>query len=132
MRQNLMVAGLVVAMAAPSIAGARTYCEQRAHDKRVTGTLIGAGVGALLGQAVTHDTGGTLIGGVGGAVVGNQISRRKCTTYRSASRTRYRPAPVASTGYYSNASYAGRCRYETRPYYNERGELIYAPTQVCR
>ena len=127
MRRTILVAGLVAAVAAPSLAGARTYCEQRAHDRRVTGTVVGAGVGALLGGAVSHDAGGALIGGVGGAVVGNQLSRSKCVSYRSASRR-------APAGYYG-ASYRGeaaRCGYETRPYYNERGELIYAPTQVCR
>jgi uncharacterized protein YcfJ len=133
MRRTILVAGLVAAVAAPSFASARTVCQQRAHERKVVGTVLGAGVGALVGNAISHDTGGTLIGGVGGAVVGNQLARRKCYSYRTSSRTRsYRSAP---RGYYDNASYRGgapRCGYETRPYYNERGELIYAPTQVCR
>jgi hypothetical protein len=61
-------------------------------------------------------------------VVGNQVSRTKC----------YSPPPQASyhsrARLYDGAINAGRapaCRYERRPYYNERGEVIYAPTQVC-
>src|SRR5438067_13916683 len=133
MRRTILVAGLVAAVATPSFASARTVCEQRAHEHKVVGTVLGAGVGALVGNAITNDTGGTILGGVGGAVVGNQLARSKCYSYRTSSRTRYyRSAP---TGYYDNASYRdgpARCSYETRPYYNERGELIYAPTQVCR
>jgi hypothetical protein len=133
MRHKLMIAGLALAVAAPTFAvptfaDARDACQQRAHERKVTGTLIGAGVGALVGNAITDNAGGTIIGGVGGAVVGNQIARKKCYSYRSASKTRYRAAPTS----YRSASYAPRCRYESRPYYNERGDLIYAPTQVCR
>jgi len=128
MRREFLVAGLAAAMAVPAFADARTYCEQRAHNKRVTGTLIGAGVGALVGNAISHDAGGAIVGGVGGAVVGNQLSRKKCYSYRTSRSSRSYAAPAA----YRSASYAPSCRYESRPYYNERGELIYAPTQVCR
>src|SRR5258708_27683780 len=65
MRRILMIAGLAAAVAAPSMlpsaASARSYCEQRAHDRRVTGTLLGAVGGGLLGNAVSH--GGGRIGG---------------------------------------------------------------------
>lgn len=132
MRRTMMIAGLVAAIAAPSLttasaASARTYCDQRAHDRKVTGTVLGAVGGALIGNAISHRN-GALIGGLGGAVVGNQIARTKCTGYAS-SHYRHRPAAVrsetASTAY-------DRCRYENRPFYDERGRLIYQPTRVCR
>lgn len=124
-----MIAGLVAAMAAPSLAHARTYCDQRAHDRRVTGTVLGALGGALVGNAVSHRN-GAVIGGLGGAVVGNQLARTKCDRGYSYNRRR---APSAAAqrdpGLYA-ASY-DRCRYETRSYYDERGRLVQQPTRVC-
>ncbi|MES2724763.1 MAG: YMGG-like glycine zipper-containing protein, partial [Pseudomonadota bacterium] len=71
MRHLLLITGLVVAAAAaPSLASARSACDQRAHDRKVTGTVLGAVGGALIGNAVA-DGKGAIIGGVGGAVVGN-------------------------------------------------------------
>lgn len=124
-----MIAGLVAAMATPSLAHARTYCEQRAHDRRVTGTVLGALGGALVGNAVSHRN-GAVIGGLGGAVVGNQLARTKCDRGYSYNRRRA-PAPAAQRdpGLYA-ASY-DRCRYETRAYYDERGRLVQQPTRVC-
>jgi len=134
MRRTLMVAGLVAALAAPSVTDARTYCQQRAHDRKVVGTLVGAGVGALVGNAVSHRN-GALIGGVGGAVVGNQVSRVKCDDRRVHYRSRAVVRRPAYAPRYDSASYRGApgaCHYENRPYYDERGQMIYAPTQVCR
>jgi uncharacterized protein YcfJ len=149
MRRILTVAGLVVAVAAPSLApvkaSAESYCEHRAHERKVTGTLLGAIGGGLLGNAVSHGggrTGGTLIGAGVGAVVGNNLARVNCDrrayyrhrTRRSAySSANYRypgaPSPYVNSGGY--ASVRGACRYETRPYYDARGQLVYAPSQVC-
>ncbi|HKR88932.1 MAG TPA: glycine zipper 2TM domain-containing protein [Phenylobacterium sp.] len=137
MRRTLIVAGLVAVLGAPSIASARTYCEQRAHDRRVTGTVLGGVGGALIGGAL-GDTKGAVIGGVGGAVVGNQLARTKCYSpprqasyHRSARYGRTTSAPAAK-GY--NASYAAPrgCAYETQRYYDERGQVVYTPTKVCR
>lgn len=127
MRRTLMIAGLVAALAAPSMASARTYCDQRSHDRKVTGTVLGAVGGALIGNAVSHRN-GALIGGIGGAVVGNQLARTKCSGYAS-SRYRHR-APAYASRDIAPASY-DRCRYENRPFYDERGRLIYQPTRVC-
>jgi len=144
MRRILMIAGLAAAVAAPSLADARTYCEQRSHDRKVTGTVLGALGGALIGNAVSH-RGGALVGGLGGAVVGNQIARTKCEHsysynryYRRHSRAAYRSnayaadtygRPVSATAY-APAAY-DTCHYETRPFYNDRGQLIYQSTRVC-
>ena len=136
MRRALMVAGLVAVVAAPSIVHAES-CQRYAHDRKVTGTVLGGIGGALIGQAISHNTTGTVLGGVGGAVVGNQVARVNCDYPRRAAyrhrRTRY--AHRYENRYYGNTSYAaarGGCAYENRPYYDERGQLVYAPTQVCR
>jgi uncharacterized protein YcfJ len=127
-----MILGMAALVAAPSLAHAES-CNQRAHDRRVTGTVVGGLGGALIGQAISHNTAGTLIGGVGGAVVGNQVARTSCDHAHYASRSRYHHAPPPQQPY-TDASYAapGGCHYENRPYYDERGQLTYQPTQVCR
>ena len=52
-------------------------CESDAQ----TGALIGAGVGALAGQAIGGDTQGTLIGAgvgaAGGYIIGNEQDKKK-------------------------------------------------------
>jgi uncharacterized protein YcfJ len=134
MRRTLIVVGLALAVGAPSFAEARTACDQYAHNRKVTGTLIGAGVGGLLGNAVAArgvKTEGTLLGAAAGAVVGNQVSRVKCDrgrTYYRSSRS-YRPARAYRQASYKPRAYA--CRYETRPFYDEYGRLVYAPMRVC-
>jgi outer membrane lipoprotein SlyB len=54
-----------------------TGCESDAQ----TGALIGAGVGALAGQAIGGDTEGTLIGAgvgaAGGYIIGNEQDKKK-------------------------------------------------------
>lgn len=125
MRRYLTIAGLAAALAVPAVAApikaeARTYCDQRAHDRKVTGTVLGALGGALVGNAVSHKN-GAVIGGIGGAVVGNQLARTKCDTgQRSAARPTY----------YRSAS--ARCHMESRPFYDERGRLFYDQVRVCR
>ncbi|CAN7558260.1 glycine zipper domain-containing protein [Phenylobacterium sp. LjRoot225] len=126
MRRTWMAAGLVAALAAPSFASARDACQQRAHDRKVTGTVLGGVGGALVGGAI-GDTKGAVIGGLGGAVVGNQLARTKCdrrVVYRTRSTHR-----ASSRG--DDAAPRG-CTYENRRYYDERGQAIYAPVRVCR
>ena len=127
MRRLLLITGLVVASAAaPTLASARTACDQRAHDRKVTGTVLGAVGGALIGNAV-GDGKGAVIGGLGGAVVGNQLARTKCDTGRSYSRASNRATARNST--YRQA--AAECRMESRPYYDDRGRVSYHQTRVC-
>jgi len=49
--------------------------------KAQTGALLGAGGGALAGQAIGHDTKGTLIGagigGLGGALAGDYLEKKE-------------------------------------------------------
>lgn len=137
MRRTLMAAALVAAVAAPSVASARTYCEQRAHDRRVTGTVVGGLGGALVGGAI-GDTKGAVIGGVGGAVIGNQLARTKCysappqASYHRSARNSRSTAASAAKAY--DANYAGGrgCTYESQRYYDERGRVVYTPAKVCR
>ncbi|MDB5443771.1 MAG: putative outer rane lipoprotein SlyB precursor [Phenylobacterium sp.] len=84
MRRMLFAAGLTLAVAASSAAQARSGCAAAAHDRRVTGTVVGALGGGLLGSAVAgHGSKGTgaLVGAGLGAVVGNQLSRTSCDRY---------------------------------------------------
>jgi uncharacterized protein YcfJ len=129
MRHTFVVLGLTALVMAPSFASARDYCAEAAHNRRVTGTVVGGIGGALIGQAISHNTAGTVLGGVGGAVVGNQIARTSCDhhyAYHAHASQRYDDQRAAAYG-----APAG-CRYESRPYYDERGQMVYASTQVCR
>lgn len=132
MRRTLMAAGLAAVVALPSMASARTWCEQRAHDRRVTGTVLGGLGGALVGGAI-GDTKGAVIGGLGGAVIGNQVARTKCY---GAPRARYhhsarysRPAHSAAP---ETVAPASACSYENQRYYDARGQVVYTPVRVCR
>ena len=153
MRRGLtyLTLGLMAAVAAWSAADARTSCESYAHDRKVTGTVIGALGGGLLGSAVAgHGSKGegALVGAGLGAVVGNNVSRVSCDNRYTVRRTRYRaartvtpteatptyaygraPAYAAGPAYASNTRVS--CRYVTRPYYDQAGRLMYAPMQIC-
>jgi uncharacterized protein YcfJ len=75
MAKKLIIILMVVAvsLSLPFVAG----CESDAQ----TGALIGAGVGALAGQAIGGDTEGTLIGAgvgaAGGYIIGNEQDKKK-------------------------------------------------------
>ena len=66
MRVHQLVAGVAVAALLPSFALAQRSCEQQSSN-RAAGTVVGAGLGALLG----------------GAVVGNQPSRSRADCGRA-------------------------------------------------
>jgi uncharacterized protein YcfJ len=136
MTRTALIAALAAAVALPSLATpvsaqARSACEQRAHDRRVGGTILGAVAGGFLGNALAHGggrVGGTVLGAGAGAVVGNQLSRTSCDRHYAHYR-RYRGG-YAENGYDSRYGPA-RCHYESRSYYDARGQLVTAPTQVC-
>ncbi len=75
MAKNLIIILMVVAVSLglAFVAG----CESDAQ----TGALIGAGVGAIAGQAIGGDTEGTLIGAgvgaAGGYIIGNESDKKK-------------------------------------------------------
>ena len=61
MRKLFLTAATLATLAtvtAPTLASAyTTRCEARAHDKKVTGTVIGGVLGALAGNALGHGGG---------------------------------------------------------------------------
>lgn len=78
MRSLLLIGGLAATMAVPALANAQSRCERERSENRAVGTVVGAGVGALLGSAIagnSSNTAGTIVGGVAGAVAGNQIAK---------------------------------------------------------
>jgi hypothetical protein len=127
MRRMLFAAGLTLALAGLSSATfAQPGCEAYAHNRRVTGTVVGA----VAAHGVKTE--GALLGAGVGAVAGNQLSRVHCPgpyAYHPAYYHHYAPAHAAYPRY--AATPGGVCRYESRPYYDEVGRLMYAPTQVC-
>jgi uncharacterized protein YcfJ len=137
MRRILFAGGLAIAVVCASAADARSRCEAYAHNRKVTGTVVGALGGGLLGGAIAgHGSKGTgaLIGAGLGAVVGNNLSRVSCDRYAVRHTRRHTaraetPAYVGQPGYAMNAS--SSCHYVTRPYYDRTGRLVYAPEQVC-
>lgn len=123
MRRILLAAGAAALLAVPATADAS--CKGRKN----TGTAIGAIAGGLLGNSVAGrgvKTEGTLLGAGVGAVVGHQVAKSGCNSAprRTTSSTR--------SSSYRTASYAPSCRYETRAFYNQYGELVRAPQRVCR
>lgn len=61
------------------------------------GALLGAGIGALAGQAIGHDTTGTLIGaaiGTGaGYIIGNESDKERAAQASSYQQETYAPPP---------------------------------------
>lgn len=127
MRRILLATGVAALIAAPAATPAYAGC-------KTTGTVVGGLAGGLLGNAVAGRgarTEGTVLGAGVGALVGRQVAKSNCNNNRRAyrtSRTSYRAAPSRAR----YARYTPECRMETRAYYNQWGELVYAPTQVCR
>lgn len=79
MRNKLLIGLVAVTVAAPSLASAYSSCEDRAHHRRVVGTVAGAAGGALIGHMVGgKGAAAPLIGAGAGAIVGNQVAREKC------------------------------------------------------
>ena len=79
MRHKLLIAGLLAAVALPSIAMAQPDpgCQRSNNQTSTTGTVLGALGGALIGNAIAgkHDRGvGTVGGAVAGGVAGNVLA----------------------------------------------------------
>lgn len=76
---TLLLSAAIMA-AAPAIADAKPrnhkvlVCSSSRHARN-TGTVVGAIGGGLIGQAVSHNTGGTLIGAGVGAVAGHEVAK---------------------------------------------------------
>jgi len=70
-------------------------------------------------------------------VIGNQVARTKCyspppqASYHRSAQARP-PVQPAARGYDGNYAASRGCTYETQRYYDERGQVVYTPTKVCR
>lgn len=62
----------VVALGAGTLSAAADDCSGHSHD---TGTVLGAGGGALIGGLASHSLVGAVVGGVAGGFAGNAIAR---------------------------------------------------------
>jgi hypothetical protein len=75
----IKIIGVSLAMAALAPAAALAQpdpaCEQQRQGDEVMGAVVGGGLGALFGNAVSGGrAGGTILGGVGGAAVGASVA----------------------------------------------------------
>lgn len=80
--------GLVLLCAALALSGGSATAQETKKS-----TVKGAGIGALLGQAIGHDTESTVIGGVIGAGVGRIVGKEKEKEKAEAAQS----APPAAT-----------------------------------
>ena len=131
----LMVALLLLSLVSCTSMSSRRYNTQK-------GAAIGAGLGALTGQALGHDTGSTLIGaGVGtlmGAIVGNAIDQSHQAAIDNSGTNHqyyaYPPQVTPSAGYRPYPSYSANskpCRMVTERIW-EDGRLIRETSrEVC-
>jgi hypothetical protein len=93
MRHQLLIAGLMAAMAAPSMALAQPGCVRSNNQTTGTGAVLGALGGALIGNALggRHSRGidtaaGAVAGGVAGGALANGYNQPCADGY-------YRPGP---------------------------------------
>lgn len=77
---------IAVALLTAGLAGCASEQEQRAG----TGALIGGASGALIGQALGHDTASTVVGAAGGAILGAAIGQATTPQRRYDQLCRYR------------------------------------------
>lgn len=122
-RALAFAAAAVLTLAQPVLAQAHDYgryaddCSDRVHRNGVTGALLGAAAGAVLGSNVAshrNHTEGALIGAAAGAAVGSNVARS--STKDRCHGPRYRPAYPAYSGYYE-PGYTG---YSEPGYYAPR------------
>ncbi len=138
MRTFLMALSLAAAAAAP------TFAHASCHSRKATGAVIGAVGGGLIGNALSHGNRrpGTLLGAGVGAVAGHAIGGAGCHSYyhhayyhrRYYHRRYYGDYGPTRYDRYANYDerYPTRCETREQPFYDERGQLIYRPVQVCR
>jgi len=128
MRKHLIFLAFAAMAAAPTLAHANC------HDRRVTGTVIGAVGGGLIGAGAAHGAGRAPWGFLGaglGALAGNAIAGAGCGHYAYYHRPHY-PRRYYGDRYYAPAAYAPRrCEIRYRTYYDAYDQLIEQPVRVC-
>ena len=140
MRKAFLIAGLAVAIAAPTAititpveAQAKTACERNRSNTRIAGTVGGAALGALAGRAIAgrgDNAEGTIIGGLAGAVAGNQLLKKKgpCPDGYTA---RYYP-PERTSAPRRVAAATPRCTWQNQAYRDAYGQVVNRQVEVCR
>ncbi|WP_274423958.1 glycine zipper 2TM domain-containing protein [Chelativorans sp. YIM 93263] len=88
-----------VVLLAMALAGCATEQQQRAG----TGAVLGAGAGALAGQALGRDTKSTLAGAAGGAILGGVIGSATAPQRQAQELCRYQAA--------NGSIYTAPCNY---------------------
>ena len=110
----------------------------KAQDRGVNGLLLGAGGGALVGQAIGRDTEGTLIGtavgGMLGYMAGNEMDKEGYRgNYSSPQSVGYYPSsPPPQMVVYPPPPPPQPRYYSSRPYYGDHYRRDYRPDQDCR
>lgn len=134
MRKTLLILGAAAVIGAPNLVPSAAHAD--CHDRKVAGTVIGAVAGGLLGNAVAHGGGrfgGTLIGAGVGGLAGHEIAGAGCRRYyhhvRYDHRTRAEDRYAAGR---PGAPPPTRCATQEQSFYDERGQLVQRPTQVCQ
>ena len=115
LRKSMLIATLIVAAAAPSLASAYTNrCEEHKHNEKVTGT-------------------GAVLGGLAGAAIGNNMARdhRPCPDgyVRRNYDSRYYDV---RRDHWRRAGYEQRCHWEQRPVHDRYGHEYMEDFQICR
>ena len=117
MRTSAFPIVLLTLASLPHGARAQETCEERRNSAAVS-TVIGGGIGALLGSAVAgrEDRAiGAVLGGIGGALVGRQVTPRTD------------PDCATAYGYYDNANRwhaTGVRRGAAKGYFDNRGAWV--------
>jgi hypothetical protein len=124
MRKLLLIAG-VAALAIPSIASAQPGCMERQHDNRIAGTVVGAGLGAVLGSAIAGPGSrgaGAVVGAVGGGAIGNAAggSSVSCGGYTQVGYYDADGVWQAGPGYYD----ADGVWRQASGYYDQDGDWV--------
>jgi hypothetical protein len=89
------------------------FTNAKAGNRSVNGLLLGGGTGAIVGQAIGHNTESTIIGatvgGVVGFVIGSEMDRHRTTVH-----------------HYSQPAYSHQRSnyYRERPHYRERPRVV--------
>ncbi len=89
------------------------------------GALLGAGIGALAGQAIGHDTQATLIGaaiGTGaGYIIGNESDKERAAQGSSYQQGTYEPQPPPVRRYNYRKPYSSQRHYSRHVHYHGCG-----------
>ena len=85
---NFKFAALTALALSMALAGCSTQTEQQ--QRATTGALIGGAGGALVGQALGHNTASTVVGAAGGALLGAVIGQSTAPQQDRQQMCRYR------------------------------------------